>query len=347
MMIMTRFSKILLLLLILLLFVLAFIGWKINSLESQNINFLTEGADRQVVEHQTELASVVSVCHSKNIDVWKISHKKILKYIKAKKYKVIVPDAEVEIFKNATDHRYEVIPETSILPHAKEILKKYMPKDIQGRLGWYLQQLLKIKALLDGNDDDIILIWDADTIPLKPLNFVNKDGKIIYYTGKEHHPPYFDLIKKIFGFDKKVNFSFIAQCFPAKVVWVKAFCKKLEDKYKADWVEAICSNIISFNGSGFSEYETLGTFFTHCFDDEISFSNKPWIRYGKSILGRPECLTEERESIISMVADHITFESWHSKRYSYLYKVMLDCASKIFGFLMASSDNVLDPHFIS
>ena len=66
------------------------------------------------------------------------------------------------------------------------------------RIGWYLQQLLKIYA---GNVIPGILtrylVLDSDTFFLKPTKFITDDGKHIFTTGTQYHADYFIHMNKL------------------------------------------------------------------------------------------------------------------------------------------------------
>ena len=86
------------------------------------------------------------------------------------------------------------------------------------RFGWYLQQFLKLSALQKFNQEPVI-IWDADSVALNPISFFRPDGGIEIYTSDEYHLPYFELIDRLLRMDKRVPFSFIAQCLPVPAGW--------------------------------------------------------------------------------------------------------------------------------
>jgi hypothetical protein len=69
---------------------------------------------------------------------------------------------------------------------AQQLLSK------DSRIGWIYQQFLKLYAsFVIPNISSNILMLDADTIFLKPVNFVGSSGEGLYNPGIEHHPPYF------------------------------------------------------------------------------------------------------------------------------------------------------------
>jgi len=263
------------------------------------------------------LARVVSVCSKKDIETWSVACRHIVKFIDANEYLIVVPDAEVDEFKSVTCSPYKVLPETSYVGDLKGRIQTLLPIENHDRIGWYLQQFIKIaaakRAPVDGNTEAVILIWDADTIPLKQLKFVNDDGKLIYYQGSEQHQPYFEFIEKAFGLKRKCEFSFIAQCFPAKISWVQSFCNALESKGH-DWVESIILNLDQSQRAGFSEYESLGTFIWNNYPNQVGLSNQQWERNGQKLLGKPSQLSELEWLGLSSTYDYISFEVWDSNK---------------------------------
>ena len=116
--------------------------------------------------------SVISTCTIKDLEVWKQSSKRIIQFIPAKNYIVIVPDNEVKLFNKSTDKKFQVKPESLFAGKLREILKERVPNTNQDRIGWYLQQLLKFYAGFV--IPDILqryLIIDCDTHFLKPTKF--------------------------------------------------------------------------------------------------------------------------------------------------------------------------------
>lgn len=255
-----------------------------------------------------KLSNIFCTCIGKDIPVWKKTAGYLIQNIDAHAYHVIVPQNELTKFKRITPFEIEVIPEN-------ELIDFYTVKNVESALyhkwrsGWYFQQFLKIYSLLHGNDEDINLIWDADTIPLKKISFVDQHGRLTYYTGSEHHAPYFDQIKRSLGIEKKVQYSFIAQCFPAKSYWVKKYIAALEKHNECQWIEAILKNITQSETSGFSEYESMGTYFSHEFSEQMAITHGKWQRHGNKTIGISK-FTNKDALLLSTEFDFISFESW-------------------------------------
>lgn len=231
-----------------------------------------------------KIHNCISVCTKKDAYTWSYASDRIVKYIPAEHYTLIVPSQQVGLFKKISNSKIDVIDEQLFAPEfSLQYVRNLMPEHKKTRAGWYYQQLLKIKALSQyENNTDINLIWDADTIPLREMNFV-LDDKLVYFAGTENHKPYFTCTNKLMNLDKLVSFSFIAQNFVAKSVWVHDFMSMLSKKFETSWFDAILDNIDFEESSGFSEYETLGTYFVRHYMDEMLVCKNSWKRNGNEV----------------------------------------------------------------
>ncbi|MES2127726.1 MAG: DUF6492 family protein [Pseudomonadota bacterium] len=257
------------------------------------------------------ISKVISVCCFRDSATWQVASHFIVKNIPAAVYEVVVPDHEVEQFRAATASAITVVPESHYLKERTlGWLKSRFPSERAFRAGWYLQQFIKVEAVRQGAPDDLMLIWDADTVPLKPLSFNTGDGKVVYYRSDEHHLSYFETIKKMLDMDKIVDFSFIAQCFAVKAGWAQAFVNEIETRNGMHWVDAVLKHIDYEDGCSFSEYESMGTWLTHRHLDEMCLNNAQWQRLGNALIGNIGKLTNETAAELSKKYDFISFESW-------------------------------------
>ena len=227
----------------------------------------------------------VTVSLIENLKQVVISSRKFNKIYDLYKYIIITPKESVLDFKNAffnIDY-VEIIDENKIFDKQKfdELCKKFLKLKTNHKLfrkSWHYQQILKLTYALNYNNfpDKRIIIWDADTIPLKKIKFFNEEGNPILYGSKyEYHIPYFECNNIIFG--KKIIFpklSFVTQFSALNSKMRKGLKKTLVkyinssnlslDKYYA--AKAILHSISSKNdnepiyGSHFSEYEFIGNF---------------------------------------------------------------------------------------
>lgn len=281
----------------------------------RNNNLSEEKSDLNTTQTRNnfEIKNTICVCSKKDLITWTIASRYISENLNSQSFVVIVPEEEIELFSEYSPKIFNVVSEER---YVNSFSYKLKDKDFESklhRLGWYKQQFIKMNALREAQGEDIFLIWDADTIPLKKLRFV-RDQKIGHYRGSEHHQPYFDLIKATLSLEKVVNYSFVAQCLAVKGIWFSEFVRYVEDKHQLSWIDVFLNNIRYNLNSGFSEYETLGTFISHSFKDQIFPLQGRWLRHGTEAIGDVTKLEKIRSKIVVRPYDFVSFES--SERYS-------------------------------
>lgn len=259
---------------------------------------------------------VISVCTSKDIDVWEIAAFCIIERINSRVYDVIVPDKELNLFRRISPSIYNVISENIYFEKFLPSLQKFSDYS-KTSMNWYIQQFLKLSALSEIGKDEIALIWDADTIPLRKIKF-EKNGKLVFYKSNEYHEPYFKVIKNLLGLEKNINYSYIAQCIPCKGSWIKSLINEIE-RDNISWQQLTIDSIDFTQASGFSEYETIGTYIQARFSDEMHISDKKWLRYGNGLIGSARHL-KYFSWILSIKYDFVSFEKWDPP-YSTLKKI--------------------------
>jgi hypothetical protein len=277
------------------------------------------------------VSKVVCVCSLKDLHVWRTAVKYINKNIPAKDYVVIVPDAEVDLFLNNTPGSVRVEAESHYIGSLKECLKQVAPAENHDRIGWYLQQFIKLAALQQSQDSDVILIWDADTVPLKPLFFGNANGALTYYKSHEYHRPYFHVTEKLLGMQRMVDYSFIAQSFVIKGRWAREFFDYIEARSNKHWRDAIIEQIDWRDGSGFSEYETMGTFLSHTHASEMHAVESKWLRRGNGVIGSVDNLERTFSKILLKKYDFVSFEQW-DEPFKSIPKIMRPIVRRVYHF---------------
>jgi hypothetical protein len=139
---------------------------------------------------------------------------------------------------------------------------------------WIYQQFLKLFQKVSVNDYYVTL--DADVIILRPLPFFDDRGKPIWYFGRDQrHEPYFAFQKKMFGFGKTYEKSFIndmtflrrsiideilSYCGMTFESFLQKTYKVINRKCMLSESELYGSYIAKFH-SGLYEFRTLATFF--------------------------------------------------------------------------------------
>ena len=260
---------------------------------------------------------VISVCEAKDIGVWRIASARILRNIRAESYQLICPDGQIPAFMAATAPGWNIVGESRYAANCPlAMIRKSVSGENINRVHWLFQQFIKINAIVGSEfaERDLLLIWDADTVPLRPLQFIDPDnGAICYYHGKEHHRPYFETIEALCGFGRQTDRSFIAQCLPVRAGWVREWVTAMEGRFAASYVEAVLNHLPGKSGAEFSEYETIGSWLLKHHGDEVAFREKNrWLRHGSSLFASNPTgiLAEAMFLLLAMRYDFVAIENW-------------------------------------
>ncbi len=146
-------------------------------------------------------------------------------------------------------------------------IKKYLEQrgSSPSRAGWYFQQFLKMGISLQDDIAEHYLIWDSDTIMLYPILFFDEkdDNKVLVKPSTEFHKPYFEVMYRLLGIERSVDFSFISEHMVVKKEYMAELLMTIEKKNRdQNWEWNILDSIDrSYLGrSGFSEFETYGNY---------------------------------------------------------------------------------------
>ena len=215
-----------------------------------------------------------------NIPIIIENHRKLKLFYKDFNIFIICPKKDLNLFKKKLKYsEFIIISEDQILSFSKfqkifyKLSKKYKFKTLfKKRLSWYYQQILKLAFVfyfLKKNNKRIIL-WDADTVITKKINFFSGDFSSKFGTFTEFHKSYFEINKVLLGQIPKYFISSVVQFGSITSFESKILMKKL--KIKGNKINEIANNLstlimreiflmdASYNGSLFSEYELIGNF---------------------------------------------------------------------------------------
>lgn len=196
----------------------------------------------------------------------------------------------------------QFINEELVAPFPKKNLV-YKPQGLD-RSGWVYQQLIKLNA------DTLVktpnfLVWDADTLLVRPQAYFRK-GKFIINHSDEYHLPYFENYKKLLNQEAKSKISFISH----KTIMSKKVLGELKDKIEQEsgknWHTAIIDSLDQNEISSFASDEVYGnfinTYYPRSFILEYWFNNNFLSRKNMTSLNK---IQKEAEQYFNSV-------SWHS-----------------------------------
>lgn len=160
----------------------------------------------------------------------------------------------------------------------------------EARPNWYKQQFIK---LLQKVSDDDYLVIDSDILLNKPIKII-ENGKPAFFLGRDQfNIGYFDLMKKIFGFGRIYNHSFINEIMFFKREYVNKLINIVSDDENI-FIDKIVNEINSMVNANydknafFSEYETYGNFIFYKHTDEyilkknnvlLNGFHRPWYNH--------------------------------------------------------------------
>ena len=166
----------------------------------------------------------------KNYQSFKKFYEKINIYI-------ICPSKDLAHFKEQLNSdEFRIISEDEIISFKefelifiKESENISYQSEFRKRLSWYYQQILKISFMINfiNEKKENLIIWDADTILLKKIDFFSGDKSINYGNFNEFHKQYYATNKKILNDFPKYFISFLNQFISATVEEIFLFEKKI------------------------------------------------------------------------------------------------------------------------
>lgn len=294
-----------------------FAGWTVRRVRAnQGTNFNAPAAmalgSMLVTQAVLPLSLVVSVCCARDLETWAVVSQAVVRHIRAARYQVVVPDAEIAAFAAVTHPSYEVVGEEAYVGAIRAALVERLGDGMRHRLGWYIQQFAKIEALRRAGPG-LGLIWDADTLPLRDLRFQTETGAFLVYGAEEYHRPYFATIERLLGLPRAVDFSFIAQCLAMPGDWVEACCAEMAQSTGGDWMQAVVAAIDPAQPSSFSEYETLGTWMVHRHPGVVVVAPGAWFRHGSGLLGPLRTASPKALARLAEGYDFVAFERWRPR----------------------------------
>lgn len=180
------------------------------------------------------------------------------------------------------------------------------------RAGWYFQQFLKMSVCGLPEIAGHYLLWDADTVMLRPVTFFDGDGAVLINPSSEYYAPYFEIITRLWGKGRNVGFSFISEHLMVRSGYMKELISDIESRTpgKRPWPWTVMDLVDDkeLARSGFSEYETYGNFVALNHPDSQKPRPMRSLRYGARRFGlRPN---KYDLYVLSKNYSYVSFETW-------------------------------------
>ena len=194
---------------------------------------------------------------------------------------VAVPSHDQKVVQAGLGAGVEVIDENSLLQDFdREAYQKRPIPLFPPSFGWYFQQFLKIEYCRQTSAKNC-LVWDADTVPLRTLDFFDDTGRIYLTKAEEFHRPYFHTFRELFGFSAPSAKSFISQHMFVECGSMRSMCSLIEERHKVShWTNALGTILEGHpeRANLFSEYETYANYMLLYEAEKVVTRNLSWER---------------------------------------------------------------------
>ncbi len=155
----------------------------------------------------------------------------------------------------------------------------------RGRTAWYYQQVLKLYAhrVLREKLLEEYVIWDSDTILLKPTPFfLNDIGEIsgLFAISPEYNPPYMEHMERLLPEIRRLNYQWggVTHHQPWKKKWVDTLLQRIEWRHGRPAWKAYLEKVEQkhWGGSGCADYEIMMAFTFTYFGSESTIRPLRW-----------------------------------------------------------------------
>lgn len=226
---------------------------------------------------------IISSCIARDLPIYALTCASLREHLENPVLSVVTRGSDFAKFRNACGSELTLIDENEVLPkmtfgRLREFDLPFLPVGA----GWYLQQFLKFSPAFTGDADGDYVIWDADTVLLKPLKFYDEQGRRLQTKASEHHHPYFETFENLLGFPAPREFSFISQQQILSKPILREMLSLIEERFadSEDWTWAIMNGLRGEGSNLFSEYETYGHYEKARYPHEVSYRDLKWTREG-------------------------------------------------------------------
>jgi hypothetical protein len=248
----------------------------------------------------------------KELDIAKIVISSLTKFDKESRITVVTKS---ELLKEFFGDRIRAIDEDKLIEGlsyetVKDIISRIINQS--DRAGWYFQQFIKMgySMVADSN----YVVWDADTVMLNKIDFLDNEKQILYFNNTKEHLAYLSTINKLLpDIEPLKNISFVTEKMMIDRSLMMEIIQSIEARFGKPFYQSVLENIAipDIKGSGFSEFATYANyaFFHHPNDYKLLKSNH--FRSGTVFFGELPTLDDLRP--VSNYYNSIGFEKWHKR----------------------------------
>jgi hypothetical protein len=254
---------------------------------------------------------VITCCIARDLPILRLAVAGLREHLTVGPINVVTARENFPLFQRALGQGITLLDEDNLIPGMTLVeLRKLNLRGFPESAGWYFQQLLKLAYAFHGPANSHYLIWDADTILLRPMELFDESGRVWFTMADEFHAPYFETYVRLFGHDPRREFSFVSQHMVVSKPIMREMLSQIEAHCPGgkNWAWKIMENLSDRMVYRFSEYETYGHYVKNLHFDTAAFRRLEWTRDGALASGRPtpRCLRK--------LAEHWVYAAFESRQ---------------------------------
>jgi hypothetical protein len=230
---------------------------------------------------------VITACLPRDLPILKLALDGLRRHGNVSTITVATAAGHFPAFRRALGASVELLEEDAVVPGMTIAQLRELPGFEEPKVaGWHFQQLVKFAYGLHGDPATDFLIWDADTVLLRPLDWFDGAGRTWFTMADEYYAPYFDSYRRLLGEEPQREFSFIAQHMVMNRGVLREMLATIEAHVPGDetWPWKIMRGL---RPGSLSEYEYYGHFFKNCHPERAAFRRLSWTRDGALKSSRP------------------------------------------------------------
>lgn len=233
---------------------------------------------------------VITSCLPRDLPILRLAVAGLREHLAAGPINVATARKNFPLFRRALGSEVTLLDEDTLIPGMTLAgLRGLNLRGFPESAGWYFQQLLKFAFAFQGPPDSHFLIWDADTILLRPMELFDDAGRAWFTMADEFHEPYFETYRRLLGDDPRREFSFVAQHMVVSKPILREMLSRIEAHCPGEknWAWKIMENLSERMIYRFSEYETYGHYVKNVHPEAAAFRRLEWTRDGALTSSRP------------------------------------------------------------
>lgn len=281
---------------------------------------------------------IVLACRRKDLSILRLALPRLRKFIPHRKCVIFTARNNLRHFSSVLGNEVQLVDEDVAIPSVtlRDLRARGGLPGFPEGAGWYFQQFLKFSYPDLYPDAERYLIWDADTLPLRPIQVFGEAGESLLapaYPEAAQPPPgvrldeptlqaleratkphedYFQNYEHLLKERCFSKTSFISQHSPIQTKVLRSMIKQIDQNIPGQehWAWKIIFHLRGTGGNLFSEYEFYAHYALRHAPDLHRIRSLAWSRGGR--LSDPDSSHAGQLDSWGKTLDFVAVEAWSS-----------------------------------